>query len=193
MKKNIIFIIIGVFMILLGIIFSINKKVFQQENMNNSTNASEFVYNDSFEIVSITSEKDSIVKFPILKNLQDGNISVSEKYFFSDKYLLKISSYFESGDFTEDDMIESYKTGYELNNNFEFELNIDNFDNVKYASFSGIEKDLNDKTSTYMEYHYFIIKTTNNEFAVILYSIVDKEFSQSFIKKIASEIEVEQK
>ncbi len=193
MKKNIIFIIIGVFMILLGIIFSINKKVFQQENMNNSTNVSEFVYNDSFEIVSITSEKDSIVKFPILKNLQDGNISVSEKYFFSDKYLLKISSYFESGDFTEDDMIESYKTGYELNNNFEFELNIDNFDNVKYASFSGIEKDLNDKTSTYMEYHYFIIKTTNNEFAVILYSIVDKEFSQSFIKKIASEIEVEQK
>ena len=193
MKKIIIFIIIGVFMILLGIIFSINKKVFQQENMNNSTNASEFVYNDSFEIVSITSEKDSIVKFPILKNLQDGNISVSEKYFFSDKYLLKISSYFESGDFTEDDMIESYKTGYELNNNFEFELNIDNFDNVKYASFSGIEKDLNDKTSTYMEYHYFIIKTTNNEFAVILYSIVDKEFSQSFIKKIASEIEVEQK
>lgn len=193
MKKNIIFIIIGVFMILLGIIFSINKKIFQQENMNNSTNASEFVYNDSFEIVSITSEKDSIVKFPILKNLQDGNISVSEKYFFSDKYLLKISSYFESGDFTEDDMIESYKTGYELNNNFEFELNIDNFDNVKYASFSGIEKDLNDKTSTYMEYHYFIIKTTNNEFAVILYSIVDKEFSQSFIKKIASEIEVEQK
>ena len=193
MKKNIIFIIIGVFMILLGIIFSINKKVFQQENMNNSTNASEFVYNDSFEIVSITSEKDSIVKFPILKNLQDGNISVSEKYFFSDKYLLKISSYFESGDFTEDDMIESYKTGYELNNNVEFELNIDNFDNVKKASFSGIEKDLNDKTSTYMEYHYFIIKTTNNEFAVILYSIVDKEFSQSFIKKIASEIEVEQK
>lgn len=191
MKKSLIFIIIGICLLALGIILSFNKIIFSQDASSNFNDSSEFIYNDSFDSASIKSAKGSIVKFPILKDLEKGNILDNEKNFFSDKYLIKISSYFESGEFTENDMIEAYKIGYQMNYNFEFELKIDDFGNVKHASFSGIVQDLNNNISTYTEDHYFIIQSSPNEFAVVLYSIDDKEFSYSFIKRIANEIEIE--
>lgn len=150
----------------------------------------DYSYEESFEssyLKSHDTNKKTIISYPVMKNVENKDVSseFTNSYYYSD---ISISSYVVNNTDIES-FIEKTLSDFSTDENIKYNYNKGNFNvnelEIPYLKVSYIVDE------KYVDEFYFLIKISDDEFAVINYFSNDKKLTDEFISRVAKEIKKE--